>query len=51
MLMSEAAAKARGLKPLARIVAYEDAGVAPIDFAIAPALAVNKILKRTGLTM
>lgn len=49
--MSETAAKARGLKPIARIVAYEDAGVAPIDFAIAPALAINKILKRTGLTM
>lgn len=51
VLMSETAAKARGLKPIARIVAYEDAGVAPIDFAIAPALAINKILKRTGLTM
>lgn len=49
--MSEAAAKARGLKPLARIVAYEDAGVAPIDFGIAPALACNRMLKRAGLTM
>jgi len=49
--MSEAAAKARGLKPLARIVAYEDAGVAPIDFGIAPALACNRMLKRTGLSM
>lgn len=51
VLMSEAAAKARGLKPLARIVAYEDAGVAPIDFGIAPALACNRMLKRTGLSM
>ena len=51
ILMSEEAAKARGLKPLARIVAYEDAGVAPIDFGIAPALAAQKMLKRTGLTI
>jgi acetyl-CoA C-acetyltransferase len=49
--MSETAAKSRGLKPLARIVAYEDAGVAPIDFSIAPTLAVQKLLKKTGLTM
>jgi acetyl-CoA C-acetyltransferase len=40
IMMSEEAAKARGLKPLARVVAYEDAGVAPIDFAIAPSLAI-----------
>lgn len=39
LVMSEEAAKARSLQPLARIVAYEDAGVAPIDFGIAPALA------------
>jgi acetyl-CoA acetyltransferase len=38
--MSEKAAKSRGLKPLARIVAYDEAGVAPIDFAIAPTHAV-----------
>jgi len=51
VIMSEEAAKARNMKPLARIVAYEDAGVAPIDFGIAPALAIQKIFKRTGLTM
>lgn len=51
VIMSEEKAKERGLTPLARIVAYEDAAVAPIDFGIAPALAVNKMLKRTGLTM
>ena len=48
--MSEDAAKARGLKPLARIVAYEDAAVAPIDFAIAPSKAVEKLLKRAGMS-
>jgi len=36
ILMSEEAAKERGLKPLARILGYEDAAVAPIDFGIAP---------------
>ena len=51
LLMSEQAAKDRGLKPLAKIVAYDDAAVAPIDFAIAPAKAVEKLLKRTGMTM
>jgi len=51
ILMSEDAAKERGIKPLARIVAYDDAAVAPIDFAIAPAKACDKLLKRTGLSM
>lgn len=51
VIMSEQMAKNKGLTPLARIVAYEDAAVAPIDFGIAPALAVNKMLKRTGLSM
>ena len=49
VLMSEQAAKDRGLKPLARIVAYDDAAVAPIDFAIAPAKAVEKLLKRANM--
>ena len=44
ILMSEQAAKDRGLKPLARILGYEDAAVAPIDFAIAPAKAVPRAL-------
>jgi len=51
ILMSEEAAKARGLKPLARILAWEDAAVLPIDFAIAPAKACDKLLKKAGLTM
>ncbi len=49
VLMSEQAAKDRGLKPLARIVAYDDAAVAPIDFAIAPAKACEKLLKRANM--
>jgi acetyl-CoA C-acetyltransferase len=51
ILMSEEAAKSRGLKPLARIIAYEDSAVAPIDFGIAPAKAVAKCLKRAGMSI
>ena len=51
VMMSEQAAKDRGLKPLARIVAYEDAAVAPIEFSIAPAKCVDKLLKVSGLEM
>jgi len=51
VMMSEDAAKARNLEPLARVVAYEDAGVAPIDFGLAPALCVQKLLKKTGISM
>ena len=48
ILMSEQAAKDRGLKPLARIVGYEDGEVAPIDFGIAPTQAVLRLLKKTN---
>jgi len=51
VLMSEEAAKERGLKPLARIIGYDDAAVQPIDFAIAPAKACDRLLKKTGLQM
>lgn len=51
VLMSEKAALERGLKPLARIRAYEDAAVQPIDFAIAPAKACDKLLKVAGMNM
>lgn len=49
VLMSEEAAKERGLKPLARIVSYDDGAVAPIDFGIAPAKACQGALARAGL--
>jgi acetyl-CoA C-acetyltransferase len=48
--MSEEAAKERGLKPLARILGYEDAGVAPIDFAIAPAKACQSLMGQLGMS-
>ena len=34
---------------MARIVGYDDAGVEPIDFAVAPAKACEKLFKKTGL--
>ena len=51
LLMSEDAANARGLKPLARIVGFDDAGVEPIDFAIAPSKACSNVLAKTNLQM
>jgi acetyl-CoA C-acetyltransferase len=49
--MAEEVAKERGLKPLARILGYEDAEVEPINFAIAPAKACGRLLKKTGLSV
>ncbi len=44
-------AKAHGLKPLARFVAYATAGVAPELFGIGPVPAIKKVLKIAGLTL
>ncbi|VDP85967.1 unnamed protein product [Echinostoma caproni] len=44
------AAKDRSLTPLARIVAYADAARDTIDFAIAPHLAVEKLLRLSGIS-
>ncbi|KFP90646.1 hypothetical protein N311_02289, partial [Apaloderma vittatum] len=49
VLMTTEAAKRLKVKPLARIVAFADAAVDPIDFPIAPAHAVPKILSATGM--
>ncbi|CAG2107500.1 unnamed protein product [Medioppia subpectinata] len=49
VLMSAAAVKKFGVKPLAKVVAYADAGVEPADFGIAPAYAVPKVLAKAGL--
>lgn len=51
VLMSEQAAKDRGLKPLARIIGFEDGEVAPIDFGIAPTQACLKLLRKTKKTV
>ena len=51
VLMSDERAKALGLKPLARFVAYATAGVLPEEFGIGPVAAIPKALKLAGLTL
>mmetsp|Transcript_12431 Transcript_12431/g.20612 ORF Transcript_12431/g.20612 Transcript_12431/m.20612 type:complete len:394 (-) Transcript_12431:24-1205(-) len=50
VLMTEDDAKARGITPLARILGYGDAERAPVDFTIAPSLAVPVALENAGIT-
>uniref|UniRef100_A0A1B6FXX3 acetyl-CoA C-acetyltransferase n=1 Tax=Cuerna arida TaxID=1464854 RepID=A0A1B6FXX3_9HEMI len=38
-----------GLKPLARIVGFQDAATEPIDFPVAPAFAVPELLEKAGV--
>jgi acetyl-CoA C-acetyltransferase len=51
VVMEAATAKARGLKPLARLVAYAHAGVDPKYMGIGPVPASQAALKRAGLTV
>ena len=51
VLMEASVAKARGLKPLARLVAYAHAGVDPKYMGIGPVPATQKALQRAGLTV
>ena len=51
VLMTEAYAIKNGIQPLARIVGFGDAAVAPIDFPTAPAAAIPKVLQSCGLTI
>ena len=51
VVMSEERAKALGLKPMARFVAYATAGVLPEEFGIGPVAAIPKALKLAGLTL
>jgi acetyl-CoA C-acetyltransferase len=51
ILMDADEAKARGLKPMARIVAYAHAGVEPSEMGIGPVPAVTKIFAKTGLSV
>lgn len=43
-------AKELGAKVVAKIISYADAATAPIDFTIAPSLAIPKALEKAGLT-
>jgi acetyl-CoA C-acetyltransferase len=49
VLMDARAAAERGLKPLARIVAYAHAGVEPAQMGVGPVPAVRRVLKRAGI--
>uniref|UniRef100_U5ETW3 Putative microtubule associated complex n=1 Tax=Corethrella appendiculata TaxID=1370023 RepID=U5ETW3_9DIPT len=49
ILMTSEAAEKLNCKPIAKIVGFADAETAPIDFPIAPALAVPKLLEQTGV--
>jgi len=49
LLMSEERAKALRLKPLVEIIAQSSAAKAPIEFTTAPADAINKVLRKTGM--
>jgi acetyl-CoA C-acetyltransferase len=51
VLMEASAAKARGAKPLGRLVAYAHAGVDPKYMGIGPVPASQLALKRAGLTV
>lgn len=48
ILMSESDAKAKGLKPLVRIVAHSTYSQAPEWFTTAPVTAIEKVLKKAG---
>ena len=50
LLMSDAEAQARGLKPMARIVAHARHSQAPEEFTIAPIGAMKKLFEKTGWT-
>ncbi|KAK8181544.1 acetyl-CoA acetyltransferase IB [Phyllosticta capitalensis] len=49
VLASEAAVKAHGLKPIAKILGWGDAAQNPSKFTTAPALAIPKALKHAGI--
>jgi len=49
VLMEGKAAQRKGLKPMARLVAYAHAGVDPKYMGIGPVPAVKKVLERSGL--
>ena len=51
LLASEAAAKAQGLEPLARVVGWAVAGVEPRIMGIGPAPASQKVLEQCGMTI
>ena len=51
VLMTREAAESRGIQPMARIVDYATSGVAPENVMEAPIPTVQKLLRKTGLTV
>jgi len=51
VLMAEGRARAEGREPLARVVGWSWAGVAPEVMGLGPVPATQKVLERTGLSM
>jgi acetyl-CoA C-acetyltransferase len=51
VLMDEALAERRGIKPLGRFLGFAVAGCEPDEMGIGPVFAVPKVLKRLGLTV
>lgn len=51
VVMSEARAKALGVRPIARVLGCATAGLEPEWFSIAPALAIRKLSDRIGLPL
>jgi acetyl-CoA acyltransferase len=51
LVTSAELAKARGLTPLARFVAFATAGVEPERFGLGPVPAIKKVLKLAGLSL
>jgi len=51
VLMSAEKAQELGLKPLAKVISWADAGVDPIDFPEAPTVAIPQALKKANLTI
>ena len=51
VIASEGYAKAHGLKPLGRLVAWAVAGVEPAYMGIGPAPAARKVLAKAGMTL
>lgn len=51
VVMNEAVAQRKGLKPLGRFLGFAVAGCEPDEMGIGPVFAVPKVLKRLGLTV
>jgi len=51
VVASEEVARAKGIKPLGRLVGWAVAGVEPKYMGIGPAPAIRKLLQKTGMTL